>query len=573
MLVNESQDAFGPTYAKIGTAVALFLLPLILLVGYDSLFITPIETIDPWLYLGYKLDLVDHLEAFAGTYYGTRLPALIPGSVFYSLFPPLTANYFDHLLFYCISIAALYLIVRSIAGPRGALVTSILLGFYCYFLMAVGWDYVDGVGVSYLLVTLALLTHATTSLRPRVLLLLAGMSFGLAVFTNLFLVIFVLVFIPFYSLANRRHGIKKVLVGMFFIVIGIAVTTLSLCLVNYALVGNFFFFEPSIRFASRYINQVNHWRAQGAGWLLNAPHLVVPAFVLVGSLISLGRRIVKRREKVTTNRVPIELAYVLAATVFIAWELHGQPCLQFYYYASYLIPFTFPVIGVWSHPFVEKLERRHFGVFVSFLIIVMAVSLSPGIAKGLVDLAGGRILLWSIVLICLALITLFVFRNKAMGIFFSICILGLAHSSLCNFPIAGPRQGLEIRKSDCFLAVVKGVLLAKNADPKCAIRFWYDGSERLGSVYGAISSAFCWGPRLVNESFPEVKDLFNPSRPIQLAPRTRIFIFSEKQKSIDDVNRALQPINLMAQTIKRDSLSQANIRFKVLLVEVDKLGK
>jgi hypothetical protein len=520
------------------------------------------------LYLGYKLDLVGHLKAFPGYYYGSRLPALLPGSVLYSVLPPLAANYADHLLFYCISTVSLFSVVKSFAGVRSGLIAVILMGYYCFFLQAVGWDYIDGAGNSYLLLALAFVTYAMRSSRQRTLLLLGGMFFGLAVFTNLFLAIYSLVFALFVWTRREREGMRKFAFNLILVGLGLVIVTLALCIINFILVGDFLFFGPSLVFVRNSVGffKDNPWRIPGLQWLLEARHLVLPSLVFVGSLVLVMRHRMKQKAETTRDTISVELAFVAVGTIMILCQVVGMNVLQIRYYASYVIPFMFAVVGIWCRPLVEDLNARQFALAVILMMILMTLSLSSEVVQQMVDL-GRMQIFWPLGLFSAVLVILLVSRKRFVGLLFSTWFLALAYSSVSSFvgELGSPIP--DTKRRDSFLTVIKGAQLVKEADPHYGIRFWYDGSETFAAAYRGISSAFLWGPRLVNESYPDLTDLFNPSRKARLGAKIQILILSEKVKSIEEVNRALLPAYLVAEVVKRDSISQANINFKTLLIE------
>ena len=67
----------------------------------------------------------------------------------HQLFAPVVANYVLHLAVYYAAIVAVYATLKRTVGQRAALIVSILMGTYSYFLFAVGWNYVDGAGAAY----------------------------------------------------------------------------------------------------------------------------------------------------------------------------------------------------------------------------------------------------------------------------------------------------------------------------------------------------------------------------------------------------------------------------------------
>ena len=71
----------GARRAAIGCGLAA--MPALQLVINRNLFVNPATNllIDPWIYTGFFLTLPDQLRRFSGTYYGSRLSVLLPGSL------------------------------------------------------------------------------------------------------------------------------------------------------------------------------------------------------------------------------------------------------------------------------------------------------------------------------------------------------------------------------------------------------------------------------------------------------------------------------------------------------------
>src|SRR3989338_1370627 len=121
--------------------VLICIWPLIfLLINNQWIFNSPTGYIDPWLYLGFIRNLPAYLKLFPDTYYGSRLAWLLPGYIIHRLFPPLVANYVLHLGIYYLVIFSCYFLFKRLFNSRTALVCTLLLGSYTWFLKAVGWD-------------------------------------------------------------------------------------------------------------------------------------------------------------------------------------------------------------------------------------------------------------------------------------------------------------------------------------------------------------------------------------------------------------------------------------------------
>src|SRR5262249_34743869 len=143
--------------------------------------------IDPWVYFGFFRHLVEYKSVlFPKLYYGSRLAWILPGYVAYHVFSPKVANLVLHFTFYYVAIFSLYALLKRATTSANALLVTVLLGSYSRFLAAIGWDYVDGAGIAYFLLALALVARATEK-GPRLWLLTGGAAAMAMCYTNLFL--------------------------------------------------------------------------------------------------------------------------------------------------------------------------------------------------------------------------------------------------------------------------------------------------------------------------------------------------------------------------------------------------
>src|SRR5262249_36335082 len=120
-------------------------------------------SIDPWLYFGYFNHPGEYLRVFEGAYYGSRLAWIVPGAIAYRLFSPVPANYILHLGFCELALVSLYLTLRWTTRPGVAFLVTVITAACPEFLAAMGWDYVDGAGITYYLIAICLTTLATGS--------------------------------------------------------------------------------------------------------------------------------------------------------------------------------------------------------------------------------------------------------------------------------------------------------------------------------------------------------------------------------------------------------------------------
>ena len=115
---------------------------------------------------------------------------------------------------------------------------------------ATGWDCVDGAGIAYCLLTVALLTWA--ALRPgrRWALVAAGMALACLVYTNLYWVTMAWLlpagYIALVWVWHRTPPLRSFLALCAWFGAGCATVTVALGAVNWFLDGHFFFYAPSV---------------------------------------------------------------------------------------------------------------------------------------------------------------------------------------------------------------------------------------------------------------------------------------------------------------------------------------
>ncbi|HRF98011.1 MAG TPA: hypothetical protein PLZ51_22550, partial [Aggregatilineales bacterium] len=144
---------------------------------------------DQWSYIGTMLDLSDKLNFVADTYANhaviqnhgyifERFSWSIPGGIVYQTFPPIIANYLLKLAVYGMSVIGVYWALRNLFGRRTGLFAGLCLGGYAWFLRSAGWDYVDGLGIGYFLMTFALIVGAIYA-RKKVTWMIACLFAGI----------------------------------------------------------------------------------------------------------------------------------------------------------------------------------------------------------------------------------------------------------------------------------------------------------------------------------------------------------------------------------------------------------
>jgi hypothetical protein len=538
------------------------------------------DWVDPWVYLGYMLDLPARLREFPGAYYGTRLAWLVPGYVVHQLFPPVTAHLVLRLALLYGSALSVYVIVRNTVGDRlSALVTALLTVTYQYFLLAIGPDYVDGAGITYWLAAMAMLTPGRGRSSAPVWPIAGGAFWAAMVHTNVFLATFTPLvagcLIQFRSTTSRRALIRD---GLLFAA-GAGGLTLLLAVVSVGLGGRFLFFLPSLKLGFYFI---------GTPWqqpvpepplrLLRAPWLALPAVMAVTAGLTLWRGRRGPADEGWPARRFWQWHFLGAALLMLGWELLRQTVFDWSYYMSFLIPPMFLALGAQLAPLVDRLGQPRARLFAA---TVIAGWLAPLLLVSLLgpagSLAGWRLPLEASTLGAVGLFGLGAsapLRPRANSAALLVLSLGLAGGHwMTTVTLAAAREAEPLTRSD-YQAAVAGFEVIRSWARDGDVRLWYDaneigadGSGYLGSLYRMIAGMHMWGYRLVNEQFPRL-DHSSRRRPLKIPSPTRIVVMTRLPNVLELAAPALEQRGLGARLLETREIPNGARTFMLALIAV-----
>lgn len=521
--------------------------------------------IDPWVYFGFFLDLIQHIRTFKGAYFTTRLTWTVPGALAYHTFSPLTGTYVLHLAVFYAATFSLYLILKLTVSRRGALLATLLMAFHSYFLLSVGWPYIDGAANTYLLLTILALTFAARSPRPQRCLVAAGALAAFTIYCQFFLIVFSPVVLGYYYFARRQMGHARSSKDGNPFILGFAAVTLAFGLFNLSVNGRFLFFINSVGMAAKLVVNRNPYNDWSYRWLSEPTWLVVPMIALAGAIACLANR---ERLAETRSREFIlfwQRYYVLGFATMLFWQLVGQPVLQLPHYASYLMPAAFLALGSQIALVADRLNRIKFAslfgcVFlISFIPILLPINSSLIVELRrypiLLPLAIGVAAIWGIGrqlprsgvlpvgLLALSLATLSATTSTREW----------DHGGLPNDP-ASQKAGL--------LAIVDSVRAVQALSPQASLYFWYNVNGRFGKMYRAVASTYLWAYRLEGEEFPQL----GPKLP---QVERHILILSENgDAALRDALDALNRAGLDATFIAKRTIREGPFAWDMEEVEV-----
>ena len=578
-------------------AILLILLPFALL-AIDSNWIFSSLFRDPWLYFGYYLDLPTHLAAFPKFYYSGRLSMTLPGYLAYRLLPAELANYGLHITLFEASVLSLYATLRPISGRRSALLAALAMGMSFFFRDAIGHDYTDAYGITYLLLAIWLLLLAARSARGwRPGLILAGASVAALVVVNVSFLLYVPILALTYLVANgagRRHSL-----GVSLMVFGLGAGALlaGLAWFHWRITGRFWFLGPSFRFARTYVTETpDPLRLASWYWLDWVVWLVMPVFSAVGALLWLART---ENQGTTLERyLQCQLLLMLAALLGASEARHFN-FLGIWFYANLLIPASFLAFGVQIGRLVNGLTPRQYlalvltataafslGMFFPREVVplgrlarfALGASLAlgaaawgvfwggrPGVARGVVFFVLFGLMLWGAQL---------GFLEEKSVPFMGKTLIADNYSPPAGSPRLEPyavrMRSYDRRRRSVFRAITRAMRAARDDDPAVNTRFWFDQADPHSVVFDNISAFYLCDHRLLNLDFldPRGGVMLDGRR---IAPGLRVVILSSRTDGLALAEASLRRIGLGATLIEEFRVREPGVEFSVTVVRVKAL--
>jgi 4-amino-4-deoxy-L-arabinose transferase-like glycosyltransferase len=493
----------SPAGRPLPYVIALLLLPVLVLWRHDDPLYTPLWQSDPWFYFGYFHNLANFKrDLFPNFYYGSRLAWLLPGYLAHHLLSPVAANALLHLGTHCIGVLSLFDILRRTLGVRSAYLTAMVLSLYPWYWAATGWDHVNGAAIAYFLLSMALLTRAAERPGRRWMIFFAGVTIAGAVHTHLFqaaLAPFLLLhYAAFAWLRRGRESMRALPAACGWLVAGAVVLTVPLCVVNYLFAdGSPWFWAPSLHTAQavtqNYIWTESLWYEDKL-----VPYLWFITAAAAAALALFPLRWKSPDELHNPAGMIFSTQLLLATALMIFLQGRGLTLLGHYYYACYLFPFAFPVLGASLWTGVDGMSKRTWIATCCAATLVFAlVWVEPPANKFLVRWItefGALSLIGCLVAVAMVL------RRRSEGAW-----LGLAGLALLAFltydgsyrwvPVHGTRSEYE--------RVVNARRLIEEHRENAPVQFWYDKTEPAFHEYFALNASYLAEFARIGESFPQ----------------------------------------------------------------------
>ena len=531
--------------------------------------------VDSWIYFGFFHNLREYQNIYASAnsshlsfYYDDRLSWILPGYLVYQLFSPLVANYILHIGLYYMVALALYATLALTIHRRAAVLVTLLMGSYPYFLNAVGWDYIDGAGLAYCALTLLLITLAAQRPRWPLWLGLAGVAAAALVFSNLFWAVLAPCIGLYYLVINRQHSLKRIVLGIAPLVAGALSLTAVLALINLAFGGSPFFFASSLEFASQSANlPSNPWVTTHNDWPITNPYLVWPVIMTLACGLWLAVPSLRRRLSAYPQSLALLVLFLSMALTMLAMSMRGSsPVLQIFFYASYLIFALFLAIAVILAPLLAALSRARFA---GLLGVTMLAALGAFAFRACGELPIAYPALPAIVLGLVWLILLIGVPQQVWpyGVFIlAFCIATPSAFGSYAIPFTTNsfcRLAPQTQPEDEYLAVLDGNAAIRQIAPDQRVFFWFNAAEQV--IYSELSSTYLYTWNQISRDFPLIGGRDTSFPGFAPPPGVTVVIVSRSPSALADAQTALRQRSRMLRLIGQHDIHRGAIQYTLLV--------
>jgi hypothetical protein len=531
--------------------------------------IKPLPLLDPWVYLGLFLDLPDFLQRFGHTYYPNRLASLLPGFLLHRLLPPLAASYTLHLGFLYALLFATYRLLASGANRHVAMLGTLLVAWSPSILAAIGWDYVDGAGIVFLVTTLLCIERGLTGTRPLAWFVASGAASVCLVVTNLTLIGLLLPCFVFFLL--RRDAERGSIYRSFSAAaVGAAVALAAFASLHWILGGRGFFLAPSIRFALAYYGPPNQW-ISSMDWTRAVP-LAVPLVAAVGGAGSLLKQ--PDGERAFARAVQATLLVAVGLAAFSDAFMHSG-FLRTFFYTSYLAPLALLALPLQGDVTAPADLRK--AVAIELLLLAGLVAVHGTLLWHLDWFE--RFALWGNAvrppspMMIVALVT-------GAGAGFAAVALRLARPSMTTellfaagmtVSCATPHLWLDAQARDArgdFQVTVAAHRFIASHIGHDAVRLWYRVHDEDQPPFRSIASTYLWGWVLVNEDLPQLTD----AQAKTMRPDAKLVLLVSDESETVDARETLRRYGFGSAIIARQTFRQSGQSFSVVIADLVRLA-
>lgn len=503
------------TLARIDANLALIcLIPVLLyMANPDWLFSGTGGNTDPFYYYGYWYHYFEDPHVLNDSYKASRLVWILKGYVLHKLFSPYTAYYVLHLATFYGCVITFYFILKKVANPFTATITTILLSTFTHFhaIPSYEWAYHTHEGALNLLLCILCLTVAVDSNKWKRYLFLAGVAFATGCHMP-FIASYIPMVLAWYWFFNRKGNKNPLFESCIWFLLGGVVVTSLFGIIHYSATGNFFFFMPQIEqvlnLTSKYIDvysaggESEHRDIYDSVWhagafkvghylkLINTLEnlkeiqmaialiflmLITPITSIVEKLKTrfLDQATPNMKKKNSSVAIFLLLQFLITLLPHLFLTMKGVPALTHSYmivnfYPSMFLAFA-GIILLWTK---KPIERKTEVSIIAGAICIIVLMLNPQI-KTFVYIIG---ILWLIVAFSIPWLK----QKNLFGLTFIVFVFASVNISSAErgavYNVFHPCKGVHKR---IMFAAIDGMMEIEKYDHTFTARLWYDWSDEM----------------------------------------------------------------------------------------------
>jgi hypothetical protein len=539
---------------------AIFAIPgLLWLLNANWLF-QNLGHMDPWYYFG-AFRFFPRFHNLLPSYATERMTWIAPGYFFVRIFGHVTGVALLHCCLFLLSLYAVHYTLRRLTDCRTAFLSTILLGTNPFFIGAHSQDYVQGVSMASLFVSLALLMRARdTPDGNRVFIFLSAMAWTALVYSYLAWIVFTPVYLWLAVIVTGAWNPQRRLARVAgFAGAGALATTVLLWAVYRALGGSGFFLQETLKAAFTFSALTGSSLLASPTWYRQVVWLVLPAMASAMCAVWLAAPLLGQK-RLPGMPSAILWFHLFCFAVLAVLALRNNPVLQVDFFSSILTPSIFLVfaIALWRTP-----DAIRSSLFYSVAILGAAISAAPLARLKLYQVLTHREFIVPAILALLALGCLARWRSPGPVRWTAVVLLfcGLCFAFGPSFN--GPAWSKEYRGRDVServalaMNVVAGRLPAKQVPV-----FWIDNyDDPLSPEYRGIMCSFLthsismWHyPRLDADR--------------RYAPATRLILITARQDVVAGASETLAKAAMPVALIGQDLVDYGGVSYWITQLEV-----
>ncbi len=457
---------------------------------------SPAGTLDPWYPTGYFLNFDDLVSRFGFPYYLSRIPFILIGVTFHSIFTPHVANFALHTFYLWLACLGLYCAAAGPFGKPAAIIATVAFAFSTYTATSMAWDYPNGAAIAFVLLGLWLALAPPGNMSDRARWIAVGFLWAIAGTNNLLAVLVVLpcclmvLYLAEFSLAEsaRRTGLILTGAGAMFVSFG---------LVSKWLFGTFLFLGPQIGitlYATTTPNYLSNMWGKGYGWISTAYCVVALLGICVAAIAALATT----RRDATKEIAPRDAVAViglfclsLAMFAFVEFALQGV-VLRVTYTSVYLVAPAYLALAATLGLLMQDwpARERYVIVAISAIVLIAIPFFATPFVTWMARFPLGPWLLQG-ALVVLVLIVLFLPAGAVRRLASVLGVLALvAMPSLATTADQRLHWVFSPNEPTFDAAVEVSNILRSGATKDRTVRFWFDLGEPHSAKFLSIGSLY-----------------------------------------------------------------------------------